>query len=657
MADTTAKIILSADDRTAAAFASVKNSLSTFNAQAAAAAGVLGSLGASLTFGGIAAFIKSTNDGVDALNDLKDATGSSIENISALEDVADRTGTSLETVGSALTKFNQALNAAKPDSDVALALKQIGLNAADLKKQDPSEALLKTAQALASFADDGNKARLVQELFGKSTRELAPFLKDLAETGQLVSRVTTQQAEEAEKFNRQLLELSANSKDASRALTSDLVTSLNLAAKAFRESGFLEGYRAIFSGGDEFKNNKRLFELTDELLKAENELSSARSVSSFRGRPLEVERAEKRIALLKEEIKTVQGYRQLLNQDGAKPVDLRPSTGSASAANGKPQAEQIDDARRSLASYVQALQGNLNTAEKLNETEKALNFLRSQGARGEIPQVRELVLGLAGQIDKEKELVAVLQDKRAASIAAGDAVNRANEEYQQRLKGLLDATPSVNLDKQRADVKLLTDEFEASRISEAQYLEAVSARLSLTNDQLKDTNTFAKDLGLTFSSAFEDAIAKGEGLSDVLKGLGADLLKLGARKFVTEPLGNAVTDIFKSLSFGLLGANGAGGGVGDYNTLGVLSGARADGGPVGGGKTYLVGERGPELFVPKVAGTIIPNGGFGGQSISQNLVFNIDSRTDQAEVRRITERAVRAGNAQLMDRLETAGRL
>ncbi|MEM8595420.1 MAG: hypothetical protein AAGF76_02985 [Pseudomonadota bacterium] len=38
-----------------------------------------------------------------------------------------------------------------------------------------------------------------------------------------------------------------------------------------------------------------------------------------------------------------------------------------------------------------------------------------------------------------------------------------------------------------------------------------------------------------------------------------------------------------------------------------IDGARATGGPVTGGKTYLVGERGPELFQPSASGTVIPN--------------------------------------------------
>lgn len=41
--------------------------------------------------------------------------------------------------------------------------------------------------------------------------------------------------------------------------------------------------------------------------------------------------------------------------------------------------------------------------------------------------------------------------------------------------------------------------------------------------------------------------------------------------------------------------------------IGIFGGARAEGGPVSLGSTYLVGEKGPELFTPKTGGTIIPN--------------------------------------------------
>lgn len=54
--------------------------------------------------------------------------------------------------------------------------------------------------------------------------------------------------------------------------------------------------------------------------------------------------------------------------------------------------------------------------------------------------------------------------------------------------------------------------------------------------------------------------------------------------------------------------------------LGGIAGKRADGGPVSGGSTYLVGERGPELFTPSGSGTIIANGaGIGGATIAINI--------------------------------------
>lgn len=187
---------------------------------------VLGGLAAGVSIGGIISIAKASIDSVDALNDLRDATGASIENISALEDTAARTGTSMDTVGTSLVKFNAALKDAKPGSDAEAAFKKLGLSVKELQALDPAEALLKTATALSGFADDGDKARLTQELFGKSLREVAPFLKDLADKGKLVATVTTEQAQAAEEFNKQLYSLQKNSQDAARALTGELVPAM-----------------------------------------------------------------------------------------------------------------------------------------------------------------------------------------------------------------------------------------------------------------------------------------------------------------------------------------------------------------------------------------------------------------------------------------------
>jgi hypothetical protein len=56
-----------------------------------------------------------------------------------------------------------------------------------------------------------------------------------------------------------------------------------------------------------------------------------------------------------------------------------------------------------------------------------------------------------------------------------------------------------------------------------------------------------------------------------------------------------------------------------------FGGGRAMGGPVSSGTAYVVGERGPELFVPGKSGTIIPNGAGGGTTINLTVNGAIDA--------------------------------
>lgn len=66
---------------------------------------------------------------------------------------------------------------------------------------------------------------------------------------------------------------------------------------------------------------------------------------------------------------------------------------------------------------------------------------------------------------------------------------------------------------------------------------------------------------------------------------------------------------------------------------------RAHGGPVSGGSPYLVGERGPELFVPNQSGQIVPNGGGGGGEIVIHTHLNLDGRQIAAVVDHYQDRA------------------
>lgn len=209
---------------------------------AGAIKGAFATIGAGIAVDQIVAFTMRTIDGIDALNDMADATGSTVEKISALEDAAMRTGTQVDTVTTAMVKLNSVLGDAEPGSKQAAMLEAIGLKAEELRKADPADALLSVAKALQQYADDGNKARLVQELFGKSVKEVAPFLKDLAEKGELNAKVTTEQAAQAEAFNKQLASLKTNFDDAARGIVGAMLPAVNnyieRIKKAQEESGY-----------------------------------------------------------------------------------------------------------------------------------------------------------------------------------------------------------------------------------------------------------------------------------------------------------------------------------------------------------------------------------------------------------------------------------
>lgn len=67
-----------------------------------------------------------------------------------------------------------------------------------------------------------------------------------------------------------------------------------------------------------------------------------------------------------------------------------------------------------------------------------------------------------------------------------------------------------------------------------------------------------------------------------------------------------------------------------YNPTQEIAGARANGGPVTAGKLYQINERGQELFMPSVNGSMIANDKIGGSvNIQVNIPGNISIRSDQ----------------------------
>ena len=95
----------------------------------------------------------------------------------------------------------------------------------------------------------------------------------------------------------------------------------------------------------------------------------------------------------------------------------------------------------------------------------------------------------------------------------------------------------------------------------------------------------------------------------------------------TKSLADVASQTLRQVANILLqfGVNTALGGIPGFDKF--FGGARANGGTVGGGRSYLVGEKGPELFTPGRTGSIAPSGSFG----ETNVVVNVDASGSQAQ--------------------------
>lgn len=195
------------------------------------------------------------------------------------------------------------------------------------------------------------------------------------------------------------------------------------------------------------------------------------------------------------------------------------------------------------------------------------------------------------------------------------AQQRLGAAYAQGGQAVEDMT--AQLEEERAVRAAVGDQRgEAARqlAEEARAIGRVKTANEQLADQMREVEEMTTRVGNGMASAFEQAILSGKSLGDVLRNLALDVSRIGFDTFVGGPLKDFLSPDGAGGNFlaGLLGGAGSGGSgtiAGDLAVLNGLKidGARAYGGPVFPGSPYLVGERGPELFVPRQSGTVQPS--------------------------------------------------
>jgi hypothetical protein len=211
--------------------------------------------------------------------------------------------------------------------------------------------------------------------------------------------------------------------------------------------------------------------------------------------------------------------------------------------------------------------------------------------------------------DLEDELVLLMKAKNIED-ARVKAAELARMEYEQITKSLTDQIDFLNnaIALGQGEAEIIKEKnrlIEAARKAGVEFDEAEIERQVRLKRELEKLNTLYAGIASTIETGLVNAI---EGAINGTKTLG-DVAR------------SVFTEIQRSLiSFGVNAF------LGGLPGIGALF--RANGGPVSKGKSYIVGERGPEMFTPSSSGHITPNHELGG---STNVVVNVDASGSSVE--------------------------
>jgi hypothetical protein len=186
------------------------------------------------------------------------------------------------------------------------------------------------------------------------------------------------------------------------------------------------------------------------------------------------------------------------------------------------------------------------------------------------------------------------------------------------------------------EVETLDKLFYSGLLNQKEYLKAVDLafeNFTKKHDPLKELLEDLRDGFKSLGAEIVDAFMKGSSAAQAFKNIAQSLFQ----RFATKALNRFIDAMIP----------------GGSSFAGLF---RAEGGPVASGRPYIVGEQGPELFVPKASGTIVPNGGFsGGGTVVNYNIQAIDVKSFEDRIMG-SNRAVWAANAYAQKSLSPRGR-
>lgn len=252
------------------------------------------------------------------------------------------------------------------------------------------------------------------------------------------------------------------------------------------------------------------------------------------------------------------------------------------------QVDKLSEKLSNLPFIGDKFQGGTDLAGKFEEaTASANEFFNSlkTGFGGDDRTIDEIISGEIDIMNKRSEAAArarkeeeerrkSVQEGAQAEVELAESIDNTNQSLENNKTLLVDTKDATN------DLK--------------------DAQNDLADYGFKTMEQSSKEFGTGMTKAMDEAargmILNFQDIGDAFEQMGKRMLNTLAEVIYQQTVGNTIAEFGKSI-FGT-------GGILNFGSL--LSGARAEGGPVSAGGNYLVGEEGPELFVPNTGGTIIP---------------------------------------------------
>jgi hypothetical protein len=570
---------------------------------------------------GVAAF-KVLNDQVESIasfQSLSEKIGDTAENLASLKKASDVSGVSMDSIATASIKLSAALSKTDEDGNgAAAAIKALGLDFDTFKKLAPVDQIDAVSKAMAGFEDGAGKTAVAVALWGKSGADMIPLLNDLASGSERQVTLTEAQIKAADDFSKSMARLKSDTSTLFNQLSAELIPTLQDLLNAFTGAGDSANSAADnakpFAGAMEFIRNEIKLTIADTLTlasgfsqlftfiggyaKVSGELlkgnfDQAKAVGAAAA--AEIEKTGAKYDALRAKVlaagNAIKDPRlfgdagsiasQGDGSGGGKPTLAYSGVKTPKAAGGG--APKVSEAER----YLESLQKQLLVAQDLTTNEKAFAEIQS-GRLGVVTPMMSLQLQLAASAIDQAKAQAEFEKKTAADRKAdAEAAKRLEDERQKQGDTY---RKSVMTDQEQ--INALEDQYAQAldkKIIDLETYSRLMDKLAATTD--KNTTAFinfegmAQQAASSLADGLTDAIMQGKSLGDVFKNVVKQLAAM----------------ILKAIIFKVVG-----GVIKSYTGIDI-SGAKAGGGSVSQNSSYLVGEKGPELFTPSTSGKITTN--------------------------------------------------